>query len=165
MEKTSGNGQPAAPPAKKIQKKLGRPRKPGNWTAALLNERAREYFDKCDSRTKMVPVKEVGVVEIPHPAPYTIEGLCDYLDITRGLFAAWCKRSDAIGTRAQKIHNKITANRVTGALDGTQNSSFAQFLLKNNNPEDYREKVEVENAVSDQVAGILEGALRTWLPK
>ena len=165
MEKTSGNGLTSPPQAKKIQKKSGRPRKPGNWTAALLNERAREYFAKCDGRTKTIFAKDAGPVEIPNPAPYTIEGLCDYLDITRYQFSAWCKKDDAIGIRAQKIHNKITANRVTGALDGTQNSAFAQFLLKNNNPEDYREKVEVENAVSDQVAGILEGAFRTWLPK
>ena len=149
---------------KKIKKKLGRPRNSDSWTAALLTERAREYFDKCDARTKLVVGKD-GPVEVPHPAPYSIEGLCDYLDITRGQFYAWRKKSDALGVRAEKIHNKITANRVTGALDGTQNSSFAQFLLKNNNSEDYKEKVEVENAVSEQVAGILEGAIKTWLPK
>ena len=150
---------------KKIKKKLGRPRKAENWTAALLNERAREYFDKCDARTKPTVIKDGGIVDVPNPAPYSLEGLCDYLDITRHQFAAWRKKDDALGIRAQKIHNKITANRVTGALDGTQNSSFAQFLLKNNNPEDYRDRVEVENTVSEQVAGILEGAIRTWLPK
>lgn len=165
MENTSGNGQTPTPPAKKIKKKLGRPRKPGNWTAALLNERAREYFDKCDARTKLVPVKEVGVVEVPNPAPYTIEGLCDYLDITRYQFGAWCKKNDALGIRAQKIHNKITDNRVTGALDGTQNSAFAQFLLKNNNPEDYREKVEVENSVSEQAAAMFEQWSQSWSRK
>ena len=150
---------------KKIKKKLGRPRKIGNWTAALLNERAREYFDKCDARTKSVVVKDVGLVDVPNPAPYTIEGLCDYLDITRRQFAAWRKKDDALGIRAQKIHNKITDNRVTGALDGSQNSSFAMFMLKNNNPEDYKEKVEVENTVSEQAASMFEQWSELWKRK
>ena len=150
---------------KKIKKKLGRPRKIGNWTAALLNERAREYFSKCDARTKLVPVKDGGLVEVPNPAPYTIEGLCDYLDITRRQFAAWRKKDDALGIRAQKIHNKITDNRVTGALDGSQNSSFAMFMLKNNNPEDYKEKVEVENTVSEQAASMFEQWSELWKRK
>ena len=147
---------------KKIKKKLGRPRKFTSWTAELLNERAREYFDKCDARTKTVVTKDGDLVDVPNPAPYSIEGLCDYLDVTRSQFAAWRKKDDELGIRAQKIHNKIAANRVEGALDGSQNASFAQFMLKNNNPEDYRDRVEVENTVDDRVAGILEGAMRTW---
>lgn len=149
---------------KKFKKKLGRPRKADNWTAPLLAERAREYFDKCDSRTKTVNTK-IGLVEVSNPAPYTIEGLCDYLDITRHEFYAWRKKNDALGCRAQKIHNKITANRVTGGLDGTQNSSFAMFLLKNNNPEDYREKVEVENTVSEQAASMFDKWSQLWTKK
>ena len=148
---------------KKTKKKLGRPRKSDNWTAALLNERAREYFDKCDSRTRQELVKG-DVVQIAAPEPYSIEGLCVYLDVTRYEFDAWRKKDDELGRRAEKIHLKITANRVTGALDGTQNSAFAQFMLKNNNPEAYRDRVEVENSVDDRVAGILEGALKSWLP-
>lgn len=141
---------------KKLKKKLGRPRLFTSWTAELLQQRAREYFEKCDSRTKEEVVKDVGLVAVPHPAPYTIEGLCEYLDITRSQFATWKKKDDALGIRAQKIHNKITNNRVTGALDGTQNASFAQFMLKNNSPEDYREKVEVENTVSEKAASMFE---------
>lgn len=150
---------------KKNQKKLGRPRKSANWTAPLLTERAREYFEKCDSRTKKVPVAKVGLLDAPDPEPYSIEGLCDYLDITRYEFAAWCKRNDALGIRAKKIHNKITANRVSGGLDGTQNSSFAMFLLKNNNPEDYKEKVEVVNDVSERAASMFEEWGKLWQQK
>lgn len=146
------------------RKRTGRPRKSENWTAALLNERAREYFDKCDARVKPVLTKE-GIIELPDPAPYSVEGLCDYLDVTRGEFYRWRKKSDDLGIRAQKIHNRITANRVTGALDGTQNSSFAQFLLKNNNPEDYKDKVEVENSVSEQAASMFEKWSELWAKK
>jgi hypothetical protein len=149
----------------KTKKKMGRPRKAENWTAALLSERSREYFDKCDSRTKMVPVPKVGLEEMPAPEPYSIEGLCDYLDITRQQFYHWRKRNDELGIRAQKIHNKITANRITGALDGTQNSAFAQFLLKNNNPEDYKDKMEVENSVSEQAASMFQQWSEQWSRK
>lgn len=149
----------------KDRKKIGRPRKAENWTASLLNERAREYFDRCESRTKLVPVPKVGMVSVPDPAPYSIEGLCDYLDITRHEFYAWRKKDDALGVRAQKIHNKITANRITGALDGKQNAAFAQFLLKNNNPEDYKEKVEVENTVSEQAASMFDKWSELWQKK
>ena len=146
----------------KERKKMGRPRKAENWTAPLLNERARKYFEKCDSRTKLVPVPKVGMVSAPDPEPYSIEGLCDYLDITRHEFYAWRKKNDALGVRAQKIHNKITANRITGALDGRQNASFAQFLLKNNNPEDYKEKVEVENTISERAASMFDKWSELW---
>ena len=150
---------------KKIKKKLGRPRKSDNWTAPLLAERAREYFDKCDSRTKKVVIPKVGLLDFPNPEPYSIEGLCDYLDITRHEFYAWRKRNDALGIRAKKIHNKITANRVTGGLDGTQNSSFAMFLLKNNDPEDYKDRVEVENTVSEQAASMFDKWSELWTKK
>lgn len=145
-----------------IGKKRGRPRKNDNWTAALLNDRSREYFCKCDARTKKVPVPKVGLVDAPDPEPYSIEGLCDYLDITRSQFAIWRKKENELGERARKIHNKITANRITGALDGRQNSAFAQFLLKNNNPEDYTDKVEVLNTVDDKAAGIFEQWSQMW---
>lgn len=147
------------------EKKRGRPRKLTNWTAQLLQERACKYFEKCDSRTKMIPVPKVGMVESPDPEPYSIEGLCDYLDITRQVFYAWRKKVDALGVRAQKIHNKITANRITGALDGKQNSSFAQFLLRNNNPEDYKDKVEVENSISQEAASMFEKWSELWQRK
>lgn len=148
---------------KKVGKvRRGRPRKDDNWTAALLLERANEYFRKCDLRVKMVPVPKEGLVESPNPEPYSIEGLCDYLDITRDVFYYWRKKDNELGIRAQKIHNKITANRITGALDGTQNSSFAQFLLKNNNPEDYRDKIEVENTVAAEAMEMFGNWSRQW---
>ena len=145
----------------KEKKKSGRPRKAENWTAELLLERSSRYFAKCDSRRKPVLTKE-GIDYIPDPEPYSIEGLCDYLDIARHEFYYWRKKDDALGLRAQKIHNKITANRITGALDGRQNASFAQFLLKNNNPEDYKEKVEVENTVSERAVSMFDKWSELW---
>lgn len=144
------------------KRKIGRPRLDDNWTAEVLAERAARYFEKCDSRTKSIPVKDVGMVEVPNPEPYTIEGLCDYLDITRKVFYSWRQKDSPLGIRARKIHNKITANRITGALDGTQSAAFAQFLLKNTNPEDYKDKIEVENSVSQEAASMFAEWSRMW---
>lgn len=149
---------------KNLKKKSGRPRLFQNWTADLLQERARKYFEKCDSRTRTIVTKD-GLFQEQHPEPYSVEGLCVYLDITRSEFATWRKRSDDLGRRAEMIHLKITENRISGALDGTQNSSFAQFMLKNNNPADYKDKVEVENSVSDDVKSIFERSLMQWVSR
>ena len=134
----------------------GRPRKYENFTAELLNERANAYFRKCDSRTKIKVTKDGEVVQIPDPMPYSIEGLCSYLDILRSEFAAWRKQDSDLGRRANLIHQTITADRVTGALEGRQNSAFAQFMLKNNNPEEYRDKVDVEHSASSELASIFD---------
>ena len=146
---------------KQKKSRRGRPRKQENWTAELLAERARGYFAKCDRRTRE-EVTKGGVEVVSNPEPYSIEGLCVYLDITRKVFDAWRKRGDELGERAEKIHLRITANRITGALDGTQNCSFAQFMLKNNCPEQYREKVEVENSISDKAASMFEQWSSLW---
>ena len=142
--------------------KRGRPRLAKNWTAELLNERANEYFNKCDSRTRTRYDKEGNDYEEEWPEPYSIEGLCVYLDVTRYEFDVWRKRQDDLGARAEKIHLRITANRVTGALDGRQNPSFAQFMLKNNAPEHYREKVEVENTVSEKAMSMFNEWSEKW---
>lgn len=143
------------------KRRTGRPRKADNWTAEILADRANAYFRKCDSRTRLVATKE-GLVPEEHPEPYSIEGLCCYLDITRDVFAGWRKQDSDLGRRAEKIHLAITANRIAGALDGSQNSAFAQFMLRNNDKEAYRDKVEVENTVDDRVASLLDRALASW---
>lgn len=142
-------------------KTVGRPRKPCNWTAPTLKEAAKGYFEKCDARVKYVVTKE-GVEKMPNPAPYSIEGLCCHLKILRRDFYLWRKRADELGEAAEMIHQQITANRVEGALDGTQNHAFAQFLLKNNNSEDYKDKIEVENSISQEAATMFEEWSLKW---
>lgn len=139
----------------------GRPRQSNEWTVALLQSRSDAYFRKCDSRVKRI-VTVAGEVEKPFPIPYTLEGLCCYLKISVVTFRNWRKKSGEFGEYAQFLHQKITANHVEGALDGSQNSSFARFLLVNNNSEDYRDRVEVENTVSDDVKSLLEMAVGSW---
>ena len=145
------------PKSHKKEKKTrrGRPRKLENWTAKILTERAGHYFDKCDTRMRMVVGKN-GPYPVAAPAPYPVEGLCEYLNITQPTFLAWRKKEGELGDAARRIHLRITDNRITGALDGTQNAHFAQFLLKNTNPEEYRDSVEVKNEVTGSIRSVLD---------
>ncbi|MBR7119977.1 MAG: hypothetical protein IKC77_07255 [Lentisphaeria bacterium] len=142
-------------------KKIGRPRKATSWTAEALAEAARKYFAKCDRRTKTVVTKD-GVERIPNPAPYSIEGFCSYISILRNEFTRWRKGDDELAYQAELIHQTITANRMEGALDGTQNSSFAQFLLKNNNAEHYKDKIEVENSINAEAVSMFQAWSEQW---
>ena len=140
---------------KKTTTKRGRPRKEKNWTPKNLKESAGYYFEKCNSRTKEVLTKD-GFATVEDPAPYTVEGLCNHLGITVVTFRNWRGKGNELGKTAEMLHQKIIENRVTGALDGRQNASFARFMLTNNAPDQYREKVEVENSVSDQLKSVFD---------
>ena len=139
----------------------GRPREKTDWTGEILSERADRYFKKCDDRIKVVVTKE-GIANVPDPAPYTIEGLCSYLRIDRSTFRAWRKKTDLLGEAAELIHQRISANRIEGALDGRQHAGFAQFILKNTDPEYYRDKIEVENSVAEETANMLAEWSKQW---
>lgn len=143
------------------KKKPGRPRKLCNWTAESLLAAAKGYFEKCDGATKYIVTKE-GVERVPAPAPYSIEGFCCHVSILRRDFYLWRQREDELAEAAEFIHQTITANRIEGALNGTQNHAFAQFLLKNNNAEDYRDKVEVENSVSSEAMSMFSEWSKRW---
>lgn len=142
-------------------KKRGRPRKLTNWTAEALADAAAKYFAKCDARTKQVVTRD-GVERIANPAPYSIEGFCTFIGVLRDDFYSWRKHEDDLGRQASLIHQAITANRMEGALDGTQNPTFAQFLLKNNNAEHYRDKIEVENPVAAEALSMFSEWSRQW---
>lgn len=130
------------------------PEKPGSWTAKTLHEKAEQYFKRCDSRTKTVYTQD-GEFEEENPAPYTVEGLCNFLGIVQSTFWKW-RNGDNIelAQEAELLHQRIMENRLVGALDGRQNPAFARFVLLNNDREHYREKVEVEAGVSAEVASI-----------
>ena len=99
----------------KNNKITGRPRKKNEWTAALLLERSDRYFAIQDDHTKFVAGKD-GAVEVPDPAPYTVEGLCCYLKINRTTFRNWRQRNDELGEAAELIHQRIAADRIEGAI-------------------------------------------------
>lgn len=139
----------------------GRPRKDDAWTADRLESESEKYFSRCNSHTKTIFSKD-GPVDIPDPIPYTIEGLCNSLGILRQTFFNWRKGDGPLSFLANFLHQKITADRIEGALMGRQNSPFAQFLLKNTNPDEYRDKVELESNVAEDVKSVLETWSQSW---
>lgn len=160
-KKSAKTSKLASPSTRFGAKKPGRPRKVPNYTAEALAEAAEKYFKKCDSRTKVVMTKE-GPERIPNPAPYSIEGFCTFISVLRDEFNSWRKHDDDLGRAAALIHQAITANRMEGALDGTQNPAFAQFLLKNNNSEHYKDKIELENPVAAEALSMFSEWSKKW---
>ncbi len=148
-------------PKSKNNKITGRPRTKNEWTAALLLERADRYFAIQNDHTKFIAGKD-GAVEVPDPAPYTVEGLCCYLKINRTTFRNWRQRNDELGEAAELIHQRIAADRIEGALTGRQHAGFAQFILKNTDPEFYRDKVEVENTVAEDAKQMFDAWSQMW---
>lgn len=142
-------------------KKRGRPRKPETWTAEALAAKAKEYYSICDRRTKDVVVKG-EVVTVRDPRPYTIEGFCCHINVLRRRFEDWRKLTNDLGHTANMIAQEITADRIDGALSGRQAGTFAQFLLKNNASEFYRDKVEVSANVPEEVSAALDEWSKLW---
>ena len=146
--------------AQKEKKAVGRPvkRTPKN-DIEELKRKAGEYFKACDDRTKEVVTKD-GTEVVDDPAPYTMEGLCVRLGVVSRTFRQWVKLDTDFGEACKLIHQRITDNRVTGALDGKQNASFARFLLTNEDPELYSEKVKIEATVDGEVHSIFDVVLK-----
>ena len=141
------------------KKTVGRPvkRTPKN-DIEELKRKADEYFKKCDDRTKEV-ARDGDIVEIADPAPYTVEGLCVRLGVISRTFRQWVKLDTPFGEACKMIHQRVTDNRVSGALEGKQNASFARFLLTNEDPELYSEKVKIEASIDGEVHSIFDVVL------
>ena len=133
----------------------GRPRKLENWTPELFDERAERYFRRCDKRTREVASAD-GVVEVADPAPYTIEGLCCYLGVSREALMGWAAMPDDLGEACRDALLQVMANQVEGGLDGKQTASVVQFVLKNTAPQHYRDRQETEVAIGREAAGLFE---------
>ncbi len=122
---------------------MARPRK--IKTASDLRERAERYFAVCDSHEEE-RFFESGPKTVKAPLPYTVEGLCNALKITRRDWNNYCHREDALGVAAQMTAQRISENRVVGGLTGKQNANLVKFLLSNNDPDNYQEKQEVKHS-------------------
>lgn len=106
----------------------GRPRE--YKTVGQMEKKIVEYFDYCDNRIQQVySPKQDAVIEVLDPAPYGVEGLSAFLNITRETLNQYSKLpkfSDAIKKAKQKI-----AADVESRLMG-KNPTGAIFNLKNN---------------------------------
>ena len=88
-----------------------------------------QYFDWCDSQSKKVATstKEGKLV----PKPYTVSGLCVYLQIDSETLSEYGKRplySDSVKNAKKRIENWLEEAALTGAV----NPIFSIFSFKNN---------------------------------
>lgn len=107
----------------KLKNKGGRPKKYSELE--LFQKKTDEYFKMCDEKEK----------------PYTITGLCLYLDICRDTLIEYEKREEFIDTikRAKnKVENYVEENSLMGKL----NPTVSIFNLKNNFG--WKDKTEIE---------------------
>lgn len=89
-----------------------------------------EYFDYCNNRIQQVySPKQDDVIEVLDPAPYGVEGLAAFLDITRKTLSEYEKLQQFRNT-IKKAKQKIAAD-VESRLMG-KNPTGAIFNLKNN---------------------------------
>ena len=107
------------------------------------------YFDRCDNNKKTELI--VGKWrEIPHPIPYSIEGLAVALDCDRVTLKNYERRKgyEPFFSVIKKARDKVLANMIEKGMTYDAHASFVQFLLKNNYG--FVDKQEIENT-GDQI--------------
>lgn len=94
------------------------------------------YFNKCDKETSEVYDKKLQeVVTISTPTAYTLEGLCEVLEMEREEFINYEKQDDADQELVEifrQARMRVQRDHVERALDGKTNVTLAIFVMKNN---------------------------------
>lgn len=124
-----------------------RPGQPRKWdTPEELEAIMNEYFDWCDDYTENESVYQngnyVGEREVKRPKPYTVAGLCLWLDIDRLTLINYTKDNKFFNTIRRgklRIEQQLEEKLLTGF------SSGVAFNLKNNFG--YKDKTEVDNTI------------------
>lgn len=104
-----------------------------------------DYFQSCDNKTRKVYVKsQQEIQEIVDPIPYSIEGLCNVLDITRQTLLNYENEFgyEEFFDIVKKAKSKVLQNLVERGLYGDAPTAFSIFLMKNNYG--YTDKTEQE---------------------
>ena len=126
----------------------GRPR--SFYCNKELRENVDKYFNWCDEQIKVFEDSKGRQTIIRKP--YTLTGLCLYLNITRETFAEYCKGrydddlnkfSDTFTYARKKVENYIEE----GTLNGSINHNAGAFNLKNNF--NWSDKKEIDLKVED----------------
>ena len=115
-----------------------------------LREKVDAYFAWCDDQVKVYEDSKGRQTIVRKP--YTLTGLCLYLNITRETFAEYCKGkyddennkfSDTFTCARKKVENYIEE----GTLNGTINHNAGSFNLKNNFG--WKDKQEIDMKIED----------------
>lgn len=121
-------------PAPKGHEMWGNPIKPKSYTPEELWNKAVEYFEWCKENPWMkidFKGKDADRVEIPCERPYSIEGLCVFLNISAKTFGNYSK-SEGYETYFQicaHIKNIIDAQHFEGGATGAFNASIVSMKL------------------------------------
>lgn len=117
---------------------VGRPKK--YETQDQLSKKIDDYFNMCD---KTIMSDKTLITK-----PYTISGLCLYLDICRDTLCEYEKQaefSDTIKKAKQRVESYIEEHSLTGEL----NPTVCIFNLKNNFG--WKDRTEVDNNVNANI--------------
>lgn len=94
------------------------------------------YFNRCDKATSEVYDKKLQEVQtVSTPIAYTIEGLCELLEMEREEFINYEKRDDSDAELSEIFRQakmRVQRDHIERALDGKTNATLAIFLMKNN---------------------------------
>lgn len=124
----------------------GRPRK--FQTVEEMEEAIEAYFKKCDARTTPMSLKGVGLIDVPHPEPYTVQGLSVHLDLTTEGLMEYERREEFSGT-VKKAKARVEANKVVNMLDGKGFGAGYIFDLKHNHG--WKDKQEIEQSGTQEI--------------
>lgn len=89
------------------------------------------YFKECDARTKVIYTKDGDPVDVPHPRPYTIEGLAVALDLTRMSLLNYSENEEFFYI-IKKAKERVLSQVIENGLCGDSNSTFSIFYAKCN---------------------------------
>ena len=92
----------------------------------LLWEACQEYFEETDKRVwEKVDFrgKDAVKVRIPTSAPYTLTGLCLFLNICQETWSNYRKEKDFLGV-ITRVENIIYTQKFEGAVVGSYNSNI-----------------------------------------
>lgn len=126
-------------------------------TPELLWEAACEYFEWCDNNPwKMSVVTKGGIVELPKTRPYTVTGLCLYLDACESYWRTFRRENHEdflpIVTRIDKI---IETQQFTGAAVGEYNANIIARKLGIEDKVSIKQENIIKGLSSEKIAEML----------
>ena len=103
-------------------------------TTQELESAINYYFRRCDSNQEEFISKDGETFTKTVPLPYTVEGICEVLGITRQTLLNYEKAEgyEIFFDTIEKAKAKVLTNTMERALSGKNNAAVAIFSLVNN---------------------------------
>lgn len=131
--------------------------------AEKLRTDIKEYFNKCDSRTKTIVNKDGDLIDIPSPAPYTISGIANHLKINETTLNDYCNGnydndnnmfSEVITMAKQKCLEDLETRAIEKYTSGIP------MILKNRFK--WNDKHQLEASGDNQIMITLSDQVKEW---